>query len=61
MGCFRMQKTLTIQVPSELKRSLELDAATKGITIRALVLSILSEAGYSIPDDDLRDRRKSDQ
>ena len=37
-----------------------MDAAAKGVTIRALILKALANSGYKISDDEIRDKRKSD-
>ena len=49
---------LQLRVPQELKRKLAMDAAKEGITIRSLILTALVAAGYDVPDDELRDKRK---
>lgn len=49
---------LQLKVPSALKRELAMDAAKKGVTIRTLILSALSAAGYEVPSEELRDKRK---
>jgi predicted HicB family RNase H-like nuclease len=49
---------LQLRVPQELKRQLAMDAATKGTTIRSLILTALSASGYDIPDEEIRDKRK---
>lgn len=50
---------LQLKIPATLKRQLAVDAAKNGVTIRALILKALATAGYSIPDDELRDKRRS--
>ena len=49
---------LQLRVPQELKRTLAMDAAKEGTTIRSLILTALVAAGYDVPDDELRDKRK---
>lgn len=49
---------LQLRVPPELKRKLAMDAAKEGITIRSLILTALVAAGYDVPDDEIRDKRK---
>lgn len=50
--------TLQLQVPQALKRKLAMDAAESGVTIRTLILNALVSAGYDVPQDELRDKRK---
>lgn len=49
---------LQLRIPQGLKRKLAMDAAKDGVTIRSLILSALVVAGYDVPDDELRDKRK---
>lgn len=49
---------LQLRVPQELKRKLAMEAATKGTTIRSVILTALAAAGYAIPDEEIRDKRK---
>ena len=51
--------TLLLQVPVALKRRLVVDAAQRGMTIRALILQALSETGYDIPLEERKDKRKT--
>ena len=51
--------TILLQVPSALKRRLVVDAAQRGMTIRALILQALSETGYDIPLEERKDKRKT--
>ena len=50
--------SVQIRVPAKLKRQLAMDAAREGITIRALILKALADAGYKIAEAELRDKRK---
>lgn len=50
--------TLQLKVPRALKRRLAMDAAEHGVTIRTLILNALVGAGYEIPKDEIRDKRK---
>jgi hypothetical protein len=49
---------LQLRIPQELKRKLAMDAAAKGTTIRSVILTALVAAGYNVPDDEIRDKRK---
>ena len=49
---------LQLRIPATLKRKLAMDAAEKGVTIRSLILSALVAAGYNVPEDEIRDKRK---
>lgn len=50
--------TLQLRVPQALKRKLAMDAAQHGVTIRTLILNALVSAGYDIPKEEIRDKRK---
>lgn len=50
--------TLQLRVPQALKRKLAMDAAKNGVTIRTLILNALVCAGYDVPKDEIRDKRK---
>ncbi len=50
--------SLQLQIPKQLKRQLAVDAAKDGITIRSIILGALANAGYSVADEELRDKRK---
>lgn len=50
--------TLQLRVPQALKRKLAMDAAKNGVTIRTLILNALVGAGYDVPEDEIRDKRK---
>ena len=49
---------LQLRVPQELKRALAMDAARQGTTIRSLILTALVAAGYKVPEEEIRDKRK---
>ena len=49
---------LQLRVPQDLKRKLAMDAAKEGTTIRSLILTALVAAGYDVPEDEIRDKRK---
>ena len=49
---------LQLRVPQDLKRKLAMDAAKNGVTIRSLILNALVSAGYDVPQDEIRDKRK---
>ena len=53
--------TLQLRIPATLKRSLAVEAARKGVTIRSVVLGVLASAGYPIAEDEIRDKRKARQ
>lgn len=50
---------LQLRIPQELKRKLAMDAAKEGLTIRSLILTALVAAGYDVPDEEIRDKRKA--
>lgn len=49
---------LTLLAPAATVRALRLAAADRTTTVRVLVLEALSKAGYPVPKDELRDRRR---
>ena len=49
---------LQLRIPQALKRTLAMDAAKEGVTIRSLILSALVAAGYDVPEEEIRDKRK---
>lgn len=51
---------LMLTVPPPLMVALRTKAASTGGTVRALVLAALRDAGYPVPADELRDRRRND-
>ena len=51
-------EALQINIPSELKRRLAMEAAKDGTTIRVLILRALMSAGYRVNEEELRDKRK---
>lgn len=50
--------SLGIEVPESVKRAVAIKAATEGVTNRTLLLRALQSIGITIPDEELRDRRK---
>jgi hypothetical protein len=51
---------LMLTVPQPVAVALRVKAGETGSTVRALVLQALREAGYPVPADELRDRRRHD-
>lgn len=49
---------LTVLAPDATVRALRIAAAERGTTTRALVLEALAKAGWPVPKDELRDRRR---
>jgi hypothetical protein len=49
-----------LTVPQSVAVALRVKAGETGSTVRALVLQALSKAGYPVPADELRDRRRHD-
>jgi len=49
---------LMLMVPVDTLRMLRIKAAETGTTVRALVLEALRKSGYSVPADELVDRRR---
>ncbi len=49
---------LMIMVPVETLKMLRMRAAETGSTVRALVLESLQKSGYTVPMDELVDRRR---
>lgn len=51
--------SLQVMVPARIKREVRVEAAKKGVTQRALILSALRAIGFVVKDNDLDDRRKA--
>ncbi|MEO0722777.1 MAG: hypothetical protein AAFY43_11595, partial [Pseudomonadota bacterium] len=49
------KRPLSLEVPYYLARELKIKAATDAVTVRYLVLSALSAAGYRVDDDELEE------
>jgi len=49
------RRPLSLEVPDYLARELKVKAATEAVTVRFLVLSALSEAGYRVDGDELEE------
>lgn len=50
---------LQFKVPDSIRRQLLLSAAQEGVTLRTIILRAIKQAGYDIPEEEIRDRRKS--
>ena len=50
---------MLLHIPTALKDRLAVDAAVRGITIRAVILQALFDAGYDVPSEERRDKRKT--
>lgn len=53
------EENLQITVPCVTKKSLRIRAAESGDPMRVIVLRALASAGIQVPDEELKDRRKS--
>lgn len=51
-------RKITLNLPAVVIRELKRRTAAEDTTMRALVLAALAHAGYSVPGDELRDRRR---
>jgi hypothetical protein len=51
-------RKLTLSLPAGVVRQLRQRMARDETTLRALVLEALSIAGYAVPADEIRDRRR---
>ena len=49
---------LTVLAPADTVRALRIAAAERTTTVRALVLEALAKAGWPVPKDEMRDRRR---
>lgn len=49
---------LQILVPPETLKALKLAAVEQDTTVRTVVLEALAKAGYPVPADEIRDRRR---
>jgi hypothetical protein len=52
------EELLQITVPQVTKKSLRMQAAESGETMRVIVLKALAAAGIQVPQSELQDRRK---
>jgi hypothetical protein len=52
-------RKLTLALPAPVVRQLRARMAAEDTTVRALVLEALRRAGYAVPDEEIRDRRRS--
>ena len=48
---------LMLMVPEDTAKALKVKAAEKDLTVRALVLKALKDAGYPVPKEEIADRR----
>lgn len=51
-------RKLTLSLPAAVVRQLRERMAREETTLRALVLEALRQAGYAVPDAEIRDRRR---
>ena len=52
-------RKLTLSLPAAVVRQLRDRAAREETTLRALVLEALRQAGYAVPEAEIRDRRRA--
>jgi hypothetical protein len=52
-------RKLTLSLPAAVVRQLRDRVAREETTLRALVLEALRQAGYAVPEAEIRDRRRS--
>ncbi len=53
------ERKLTVSVPQHVLRQLKKRVADDETTIRALILEALRDAGYDVPETQIRDRRRT--
>lgn len=51
-------RKLTLTLPAAVLRQLRQRMAEEDTTLRALVLEALQQAGYAVPESEIRDRRR---
>lgn len=51
-------RKLTLTLPAAVLRQLRQRMAEEDTTLRALVLEALQQAGYAVPEAEIRDRRR---
>lgn len=51
-------QALQVLMPPDTLKALKLHAVEQDTTVRALVLQALAKAGYPVPQDEVRDRRR---
>lgn len=54
-------RKLTLTLPAAVLRQLRQRMAGEDTTLRALVLEALQQAGYAVPEAEIRDRRRPRQ
>ena len=54
-------RKLTLSLPAAVLRQLRQRMADEDTTLRALVLEALQQAGYAVPEAEIRDRRRPRQ
>lgn len=54
-------RKLTLTLPAVVLRQLRQRMAAEDTTLRALVLEALQQAGYAVPESEIRDRRRPRQ
>lgn len=52
------ERKLTITLPASVLRQLRARTAAEETTVRALLLEALARAGYDVPPEEIRDRRR---
>lgn len=52
------QKAIQAYVPASVARAINIRAAEEGVTVRTIILQGLKAVGVSVPEEELRDRRK---
>lgn len=52
------QKAIQAYVPASVAKALSVKAAEEGVTVRVLLLRALKKEGYSVPEEEIKDRRK---
>lgn len=52
------QRPIQAYVPASLAKALNVRAAEEGVTVRTLILQGLKSMGMSVPEAELRDKRK---
>ncbi len=52
------ERKLTVTLPAAVVRQLKAQSAARETTVRVLLLEALAQAGYAVPAETIRDRRR---
>ena len=59
VGATNKPSNFLLHIPTALKDRLAVDAVVRGMTIRTVILQALFDAGYDVPLERRKDKRKA--